>query len=106
MQPGQEAEHCKKLSCSTDPGRVECNGPSWKGWTILRQPESSGVEIEHVGSATFQKQTADRTQQVQHRTGQFLLQSIMAGKTCCVFYRRCVLLSSRLSERPGLCPAN
>lgn len=43
MQPGQEAEHCEELSHSTDPGNGECNGP------ILRQPEPSGVETEHVG---------------------------------------------------------
>lgn len=106
MQPGQEAEHCEELSCSTDPGRAECNGLSWKGWKILRQPEPRGTETEHVGSATFQKQTADQMEQIQHRHGQFLLQSIMAGKTCCVSSCCRVLLSSRLSERPGVCPAN
>lgn len=49
VQPGQDAEHCEELSHSTDPGNGECNGPSWKGWKILRQPEPSGVETEHVG---------------------------------------------------------
>lgn len=101
MQPGQEAEHCEELSHSTDPGNGECNGP------ILRQPEPSGVETEHVGSATFQKQTAAEMEQIQHRHSQFLLQASMAGKTCCgVSYHRRVLLSSSLSERPGVCPAN